>query len=79
METAQTSCLRFLESQASKYYQLLRTGDVASERRRQSKRRVDEQFEAAKKLIAKGVTRKEAAAIIGMNYQTLSKRLKNEK
>jgi len=71
--------MRFLESQASKYYQLLRTGDVASDRRRQSKRKVDEQFKSAKALIAKGVKRKEAAAIIGMNYQTLTKRLKNEK
>jgi len=79
METAATSCLRFLESQASKYYQLLRTGDVASDRRRQSKRKVDEQFRDAKALIEKGVTRKEAATIVGMNYQTLTKRLNNEK
>jgi len=79
METAATSCLRFLESQASKYYQLLRTGDVASERHRHSKRKVDEQFRDAKALIAQGVTRKEAAAIVGMNYQTLTKRLNNEK
>ena len=79
METAATSCLRFLESQASKYYQLLRTGDVASERHRHSKKKVDEQFRDAKALIAQGVTRKEAAAIVGMNYQTLTKRLNNEK
>ena len=77
--TRESSCLRFLESQASKYYQLLQTGDVASERQRQSKRKVDEQFKSAKALIEKGVTRKEAATIVGMNYQTLSKRLNNEK
>ena len=79
METAATSCLRFLESQASKYYRLLRTGDVASDRQRQSKRKVDEQFRDAKALIAQGVTRKEAAAIAGINYQTLTKRINNEK
>jgi len=52
---------------------------VASERQRQSKRKVDEQFKDAKLLIAKGTTRKEAASIVGMNYQTLTKRLNNEK
>lgn len=77
--TRESSCLRFLESQASKYYRLLRTGDVASDRQRQAKRKVDEQFRDAKALISQGVTRKEAATIIGMNYQTLTKRLNNEK
>lgn len=79
METGATSCLRFLESQASKYYQLLRTGDLASERQRHSKYKVDEQFRDAKALIAQGVTRKEAAAISGINYKTLNQRINNEK
>jgi len=77
--TRESSCLRFLESQRKKYLQFLKTGDLATSRNRKCKKTVDQEFETAKKLIQKGVKRKEAAAIIGMNYQTLTKRLNNEK
>ena len=75
----EASCLRFLESQTKKYIEFLRAGDLAMSRNRKCRYTIDEEFAAAKKLMAKGVTRAEAAAIVGMNYQTLTKRLNNEK
>jgi DNA invertase Pin-like site-specific DNA recombinase len=75
----EASCLRFLESQTKKYIEFLRAGDLASSRNRKCRKTIDEEFAAVKRLIAKGVTRKEAAAIVGMNYQTLTKRLNNGK
>jgi len=77
--TKESSCLRFLESQSKKYFEFLRAGDLASSRNRKCGETIDEEFASAKKLIAKGLTRKEAAAIVGMNYQTLAKRLNNGK
>jgi len=77
--TRESSCLRFLESQREKYNQFLRSGDVSIDTMRKSKVEVDRELRSAKKLIAEGMTRKEAAAIVGMNYQTLTKRLNNGK
>ena len=70
------SAVRFLESMQKQMEQLMRVGDVASNRGRRSTSAVDDAYDKAKELLETDLTVAEIARQSGMNPRTLARRMR---
>lgn len=68
------SCVRFLESQRKKFYELLNTGDTTecmdADLRRRTNEEIEEAYEEAKELIAGGLSQNRALKQMRLDYRT---------